>query len=43
MTDVTKSLSTDKGAREDVYAAIDTERNYQEERWERPKHNHSAT
>ena len=29
--------------REQVYNIIDGERAYQEQRWERPKHNHSAT
>jgi hypothetical protein len=32
-----------KATREEVYRAIDGERDYQESRWERPKHNHSAT
>jgi hypothetical protein len=30
-----------KASRDEVYTAIDTERNYQEERW--PFHKHSAT
>lgn len=29
--------------RNEVYKLIDGEREYQERRWERPKHNHSAT
>ncbi len=29
--------------RNTVYELIDGERAYQEQRWERPKHNHSAT
>ena len=32
-----------KATREQVYDAIDDERDYQEQRWERPAHNHSAT
>lgn len=29
--------------RSEVYDAIDGERNYQESRWERPRHNHTNT
>lgn len=29
--------------RQEVYQLIDGERDYQESRWERPRHNHTAT
>ena len=32
-----------KHERKDVYYAIDSEREYQEQRWPRPQHNHTNT
>lgn len=32
-----------KTERSEIYKLIDGERDYQERRWERPQHNHSAT